>query len=97
MTSPWRSTSRAPRRTSCATTSTTSSSPRREAVTRKAHPVVVGGVIGGVVRGTWARKGDDLRVSRLDERPAPEQAIEDEAARLAGILGRDLRLAIALG
>ena len=66
---------------------------RREAVTRKAHPVVVG----GVVRGTWARKGDDLRVAWLDERPPPEGAIQDEARRLAGILGRDLSLTLVLG
>ena len=67
--------------------------PSREAITRKAHPVVVG----GVVRGTWARRGDDLTVHWLDERPAPEAAIADEATRLAGLLGRDLRLELVLG
>ena len=59
---------------------------RRDPVTRKANPVIVG----GVVCGTWARKGDELMVAWLDERRRPEEAIEQEAARLAGILGHDL-------
>ena len=67
--------------------------PRREAVTRKAHPVVVG----GVVRGTWTRKGDDLTVHWLDGGAAPAAALADEATRLAGLLGRDLRLELVLG
>jgi hypothetical protein len=61
---------------------------RRDAVTRKANLVVVG----GVVSGTWARKGDELRVVWLDARRQPDEAIEQEVARLAGILGRDLLL-----
>ena len=64
------------------------SASRRDLVTRKANPVIVG----GVVCGTWARKGDELTVTWLDERRRPERAIEQEAARLAGILGRDLHL-----
>ena len=40
---------------------------RRDLVTRKANPVIVG----GVVRGTWARKGDELTVTWLDERRDP--------------------------
>ena len=48
--------------------------------------------VGGVVCGTWARKGDELTVGWLDERPPPERAIEQETARLSGILGRDLHL-----
>ena len=56
-------------------------------MTRKANPLVVG----GVVRGTWTRKGDELAVSWLDERRRPDEAIEQEAARLAGILGRSSR------
>jgi hypothetical protein len=63
-------------------------SSRRAPVTRKANPLIVG----GVVRGTWARKGDELTVTWLDEQQRPEEAIEKEAARLAGILGRDLQL-----
>jgi hypothetical protein len=61
---------------------------QRDLMTRKANPVIVG----GVVRGTWARKGDDLTVSWLGEHPAPRQAIEQEAGRLANFLGQDLRL-----
>jgi hypothetical protein len=64
---------------------------RRELITRKANPVIVG----GVVCGTWARKGEDLTVSWLDDRPRPGAALEEEAARLAGILGTDLRLRLS--
>ena len=51
---------------------------RREVVTRKANPVVVG----GVVRGTWTRKGDDLTVAWLDDGRRPSRAIAEEAERL---------------
>ena len=61
---------------------------RREAVTRKANPVI----LGGVVCGTWARKGDELAVTWLGEGHRPDAAIGQEVARLAGILGRDLQL-----
>ena len=61
---------------------------RRDLITRKANPVVVG----GVVCGTWARNGDELTVTWLDERQRPDKPIEQEAARLAGILGRDLHV-----
>ena len=63
-------------------------SPRRDLVTRKANPVIAG----GVVCGTWARRGHDLEVTWLDERRPPREAIEREANRLAAILGTDLRL-----
>jgi hypothetical protein len=63
-------------------------SSRRDVMTRKANPVIVG----GVVCGTWARKGDELTVTWLDERRRPDELIEQEAARLAGILGRDLNV-----
>jgi hypothetical protein len=49
-------------------------------------------IVGGVVCGTWARKGDELTVTWLDERQRPDEPIEQEAARLAGILGRDLHV-----
>ena len=62
--------------------------PRRHPVTRKANLVIVG----GVVCGTWTRKGDELTVTWLDERRRPQKAIEQEAARLTRILGRDLDL-----
>jgi hypothetical protein len=64
---------------------------QRDLVTRKANPVIVG----GVVCGTWARRGDDLTVTWLDERRRPRKAIEQEASRLAAILGQDLRLVLA--
>lgn len=56
---------------------------RREAMTRKANPVLEG----GVVRGTWTRRGDEVRVTWLDGRPRPVAAIAREVERLAGILG----------
>ena len=64
---------------------------RRDLVTRKANVVTVG----GVVCGTWARKGDELLVVWLDERQPPQRAIEQEAARLSGILDRDLSLRLS--
>ena len=64
-------------------------SSRRDLMTRKANPVIVG----GVVCGTWARKGEELTVTWLDEPPLPVEQIEQEAERLAGILGSaELRL-----
>ncbi len=68
-----------------------SPSTQREAVTRKANLVTVG----GVVRGTWTTKGDQLTVSRLDgKRPPPRRAIEEETGRLADILATDLKLTL---
>jgi hypothetical protein len=64
---------------------------RRDLMTRKANPVIVG----GVVCGTWARKGDQLTVSWLDERARPDDAIEQEFRRLVDLLGRDLRLRVS--
>lgn len=61
---------------------------RRDLVTRKANPVICG----GVVCGTWARKGDELTVRWLDGRRPPDEALEQETARLAKILGRELSL-----
>ena len=64
---------------------------RRDQVTRKANVVIVG----GVVCGTWAWKGDELTVSWLGETRPPEEGIVQETARLAGILGRDLHLRLS--
>jgi len=64
---------------------------RRDAVTRKANLVVAG----GVVRGTWKVAGDVLRVTWLDDARRPRTAIEEEAARLGGLLDSELRLEVA--
>ena len=65
-------------------------SSRRDLMTRKANPVI----LGGVVCGTWARKGDELTVTWLDERRRPDEAIKREASRLADLLDRDLCLSL---
>ena len=62
----------------------------RDQVTRKANLVIVG----GVVRGTWTARGDDLTVTWLDDAPAPRAAIAAEAERLASVLG-ERRLVLA--
>ena len=58
---------------------------RRELITRKANPLIVG----GVVRGTWSCKRDELTITWRDERHRPDEAITQEAARLATALGHD--------
>ncbi|WP_457205522.1 DNA glycosylase AlkZ-like family protein [Nocardioides sp. P5_C9_2] len=63
---------------------------RRDLMTRKANPLIVG----GVVCGTWARRGDELALTWLDGRPPPDAAIDRERGRLAALLGRDLRLSL---
>jgi DNA-binding transcriptional ArsR family regulator len=63
-------------------------SPLRDLMTRKANPVVVG----GVVCGTWARTRDELTVTWLAKGHRPDDRLEQEAARLVGILGDDLRV-----
>jgi hypothetical protein len=57
---------------------------RREAMTRKANPVIAG----GVVRGTWAVNKDtnDIVVTWLDEMRRPQKAIDEEIQRLDGRL-----------
>jgi hypothetical protein len=61
---------------------------RRDLMTRKANPLIVG----GVVCGTWGQKADQFTVTWLDEKRRPDQAIERQAGRLADLLGRDLHL-----
>ncbi len=61
---------------------------RRDLMTRKANPVI----LGGVVCGTWERRGDELTVTWLDERPRPDTALEQEAVRLTELIGGDLQL-----
>lgn len=62
----------------------------RDPVTRKANPVIVG----GVVSGTWAVAGDGVRVAWLSDTRPPTQALEVEVARLGGILDQSLDLRV---
>lgn len=66
--------------------------PLRDAMTRKANPLITG----GVVCGTWSRQGDQLTVSWQAESHPPWEAIQQESTRLAAILGRDLRVRRAM-
>lgn len=66
-------------------------SSRRDPVTRKANPVIAG----GVVSGTWTTKGDEVVVTWLDQGRAPRKALEEEVGRLGTIRGRTLRLRLA--
>ncbi len=67
---------------------------RRDPVTRKANPVIVG----GVVCGTWAAKGQVLTVTwAVDAGRVPRQAIAEEAARVGGLLGQEHDLSIDVG
>jgi len=64
---------------------------RRAPVTRGANVVIAG----GAVAGTWTLKADRLDVAWFGEAgPAPEEALEDEAARLGALLGRPLDVGI---
>ena len=68
---------------------------RRRAVSRQSgwiSPVVV---VGGVVTGTWAIDGDDLRIEWFREAGTiPSDALDGEVGRLGGILERSLRVAV---
>lgn len=64
--------------------------PLRDEMTRKANPVIHG----GVVRGTWARREHQLVVSWHSDQPPPRSSIEAEALRLADALGRDLQCTV---
>jgi hypothetical protein len=63
---------------------------RRELMTRKANPVLSG----GVVCGTWTAKNDELVVRWLDDARVPRKALAAEVERLGGILGAELRLTV---
>lgn len=70
---------------------------RRRAVSMTAgwiSPVVLAG---GVVRGTWKLDADVVSVAWFRESgAAPRQALREEVARLAAVLGRDLDVTLAL-
>lgn len=65
---------------------------RRQLMTRKANPVL----LGGVVRGTWRRTQDQLTVHWLDDGLPPREELGQETGRLAGILGADLQLDVVV-
>lgn len=65
------------------------------------RPVVTRGAAlvlhGGVVAGTWTTTGGTLDVAwSAGAGAVPERALADEAARLAGLLGRDLDVRVAV-
>lgn len=60
----------------------------REVITRRANPVL----LGGVVCGTWTRQNQELVVSWKSQRPAPVSSIEREANRMSGLFGHELHL-----
>lgn len=62
----------------------------RDLVTRKANPVICG----GVVSGTWRRSGTELEVTWLASGRPPGPALEQETERLSRLLASDLRLAV---
>lgn len=63
----------------------------RTPVTRKANLVIAG----GVVSGTWSAAADELRVTWFAEHgKPPRKALDEEVARLAGILDRPLRATV---
>lgn len=64
---------------------------RRDLVSRGASVVIAG----GVVTGTWSVAGDQVAIDWFPESGrAPREALEAEVDRLAGILGRSLRVAV---
>ena len=63
---------------------------QRQVVTRGANLVVVG----GVVSGTWSLRKDRVSIEWFGGRPPPGGALDDEARRLATILGQPLESSI---
>jgi hypothetical protein len=66
---------------------------RRTLVSRQANIVVVG----GVVSGTWSLTDDQVVVAWFAEAgAAPHEALAEEVARLATILGRTLQSSLLI-
>ena len=65
----------------------------RDAMTRKANPVIHG----GVVRGTWVRRDHELTVTWRAGQPTPDAAIEREVSRVSEMVGQDLQLRLTRG
>jgi Winged helix DNA-binding domain len=67
---------------------------RRPLVSRRANLVVAG----GVVSGTWSVTDEEVAITWFAEAgPPPEDALAEEVARLATIVGRSLRPAVRTG
>ena len=63
----------------------------RDTITRKANPVIHG----GVVSGTWTRRDRETHgLVGQSDRPAPDSSIEREVGRLSDVLGDELQLRI---
>ena len=63
----------------------------RDAMTRKANPVIHG----GVVRGTWVRREHQLVVTWYSDRRPTDSSIEREVRRMSNTLDHDLELRVA--
>ncbi len=67
---------------------------RRTPVTRRADLVVAG----GVVSGTWRRRGQEVDVTWFGERGAPPRTeLDEQVARLSSLLGTPLSLTVERG
>ncbi len=64
----------------------------RDAMTRKANPVIHG----GVVCGTWVRREHELMITWRSDQPPTDSSIEREAGRLSDTLGQDVELRLTL-
>lgn len=64
----------------------------RDAMTRKANPVIQG----GVVCGTWVRREREVMITWFGDRPPADSSIEGEAERLSDTLGQDVELRLVL-
>ncbi len=64
--------------------------PLRDAMTHKANPVIQG----GVVRGTWVRRGHELEVTWRVGQPPSHATMEREVERMGRMLGDELQLRV---
>jgi hypothetical protein len=70
---------------------------RRTAVSKQSGWIAPVVVAGGVVSGTWELDGDRARIAWFREAgKPPRKALDEEIARLASILDRELRPAVSL-
>jgi hypothetical protein len=70
---------------------------RRAAVSKQSGWIAPVVVAGGIVKGTWERDGDNVRVAWFKEAGAPPRSqITAEVERLSSILRRDLSSTVSL-